>query len=167
MSEENTGPNIIPSGGEMGNIYEMIPFNITFIGENVDRVTNMEILSFRSNIGVTVDKKLANIKGRYEDSFTFNNNLFYIQNDEHKQAKKFYELEAEDSDIYLWIPPKAPEIFEYVVKMDYVTSGDEGGTISGSITQTLYHNVLSNYTYFAQQVRKLIDIRKEAYYGRN
>lgn len=166
--EENEGsPTIVASGGSMGNIYEMTPFNIQFTGENVSRVNDIKIISYTKNFGVSVDKNKANIKGQYEDTFTFKDNLFYMHEGKHKQASKFSKIEAKESDIYLWIPPKEPEIVDYEVWMSYETSGDEGGTISGEITETLTHIVLPNYTYFAKQVRKLIDIRREGYYGRD
>lgn len=168
MDETESGPTIVASGGEMGPIYEMTPFNIKFVGENVSSVISMKILKFKTNIGVDVDTEKATIKGMYEDSFTFKNNLFYMLNGVSKQASKFAEVDAESSDIYLWIPPKAPVIFEYIVEMEYETEGEEGsGTIKDTLTQTLSHEVKSNYTYFAKQVRKLIDIRREANYGRD
>lgn len=166
--EENEGsPTIVASGGSMGNIFEMESFNIQFTGENVSRVKNIKILSFRSNYGVVVDKERATIKGRYEDTFTFHNNLFYIQDGIHKQASKFSEVPAKYSDVYLWIPPQSPEIVDYEVWMSYETSGDEGGVVSGEITETLTHIVLPSYTHFAKQLRHIIDIRREGYYGRD
>lgn len=167
MNEEENGPMIVASGGDMGQIFEMIPFNIKFTGENVTRVINITIDKYKENKGVVVDVNKATIIGQYEDSFIFNNNLFYMHEGKHKQARKFEDVEIEDADIYLWIPPKAPVIFDYVITMEYEAEGDEGVTVRGVITQTLTHIVMSNYTYFAKQVRKLIDIRREAYRGRN